>query len=105
MANGEKGSKDGDKGSQGCPDCPETPSFAKDIVVLFSADPDITHMKQQGIDLSSYDEVKAAASTIYKTLQPKPPWPGGNRMPKGGPYWTDDCIACFKKWMDTGYSK
>lgn len=95
----------GDKGSQGCPDCPETPTWNDNIKDLFSTDVDIPHMKPVGIDLSSYDEVKESAQTIYDTLQPDSPWPGGHRMPKGGPYWTEDCIACFKKWMDTDFSE
>ena len=91
-----------DKGSQGCPDCPDKPSFKKDIAVLFS-DRDQDHMSSK-LDLHMYDDVKNNAELIYKTLQPHSPWPGGSRMPKGGPYWQDTCIDCFKKWMDTGYT-
>lgn len=40
-------------------------SFAADVRPLFRDDPDISTMKGFGIDLSSYEEVKAHSAEIY----------------------------------------
>lgn len=94
----------GDGGSRGCPDCRSTPTWEDNIKELFSEKDQILWLGQ-GIDITNYDQVKGNADKIYQSLQPNSPWPGGSRMPKGGPYWTDDCILCFARWMITGFQK
>lgn len=69
-------------------------SFAKDIRPLFRDDPDVSSMKDYGLDLSSYSHVKTKAQSIYATL-------GDGSMPCDGA-WPADRIALFKKWMDEG---
>jgi hypothetical protein len=44
-------------------------SFATEIRPLFRDSPDIDTMQGFGLDLSSYDDVKARASEIYARLQ------------------------------------
>jgi hypothetical protein len=43
-------------------------SFADDIRPLFRDSPDIDSMKEYGLDLSSYEDVKAQAGAIYARL-------------------------------------
>lgn len=69
-------------------------SFAKDIRPLFREDPDVSSMKDYGLDLSSYSHVKTKAQSIYATLV-------DGSMPCDGA-WPADRIALFKKWMDEG---
>ena len=51
-------------------------------------------MKGFGLDLSSYDDVKARADAIYKTL-------ADGSMPCDGP-WPKEQVAQFKQWIDEG---
>ncbi len=69
-------------------------SFAKDIRPLFRDDLDVEAMKSFGLDLSSYDEVKAAAAAIFERLD-------DGSMPCDGA-WPKEQIARFKQWMDDG---
>lgn len=69
-------------------------SFAKDIRPLFRDDPDVSSMKDYGLDLSSYSHVKTKAPSIYATLV-------DGSMPCDGA-WPAERIALFKKWMDEG---
>jgi hypothetical protein len=69
-------------------------SFANDIRPLFRDTPDVTTMKDMGLDLSSYEDVKAKAETIYSRLE-------DGTMPCDGP-WPKEQIATFKRWMDEG---
>ncbi|MGC1686240.1 MAG: hypothetical protein WA734_11520 [Candidatus Acidiferrales bacterium] len=69
-------------------------SFAKDIRPLSRDTPDVDSMKEYGIDLSSFTDVKAKAEKIYATLAE------GN-MPCDGP-WPSERIALFKRWMNEG---
>ena len=69
-----------------------TPSFAADIRPLFRSF-DIESMKPQGIDLSSYEDVKKHAQHIYGSLSSK-------KMPCDGP-WSEDHLQEFKKWMES----
>jgi hypothetical protein len=43
-------------------------SFARDIRPLFRDSPDIDSMKEYGLDLSSYQDVRAQAGAIYIRL-------------------------------------
>jgi hypothetical protein len=69
-------------------------SFAKDIRPLFRDTPDVDSMKGFGLDLSSYNDVKAKAEEIHATL-------ADGSMPCDGP-WPSERIALFKRWMDEG---
>jgi len=68
-------------------------SFAADIRPLFRPS-DIEEMKPNGIDLSSYEEVKRRAQDIYGRLAAK-------EMPCDQP-WSAADIDKFKYWMDGG---
>jgi len=69
-------------------------SFATDIRPLFRDSPDVEAMKSFGLDLSSYDDVKAQAEAIYSRLE-------DGSMPCDEP-WPNEQIARFKQWMDGG---
>jgi hypothetical protein len=73
------------------------PTWTGNIQAFF--DPgDIACMSGQGIDLSSYDSVKANAPGIYEQTS------NGN-MPLGGPPWSANRVQTFRNWMDNGYPK
>ena len=69
-------------------------SFATDIRSLFRDTPDVDTMKDMGLDLSSYEDVKAKATGIYSTVE-------DGSMPCDGP-WPKEQVAKFKRWMDEG---
>jgi hypothetical protein len=69
-------------------------SFAKDIRPLFRDSPDVDTMKDFGLDLSAYAEVKAEAENIYARVL-------DGSMPCDEP-WPKDRIALFKQWMEEG---
>ena len=71
-------------------------SFAKDIRPIFRDTPDVDTMKEYGIDLSSYADVKAKAEKIHANLAE------GN-MSCDEP-WSAGRVALFKRWMDEGMS-
>jgi len=55
-------------------------SFASEIRLLFRNSPDVDSMQGFGLDLSSYEEVKAKAPEIYARLEDgsmpcDEPWP------------------------------
>jgi hypothetical protein len=67
-------------------------SFADDIRPLFRDSPDIDTMKEYGLDLSSYEDVRPQALSIYARL-------ADGSMPCDGP-WPVEQIELFKQWMD-----
>jgi hypothetical protein len=69
-------------------------SFATDIRPLFRDTPDVDSMKPMGLDLSSYDDVKAQAAAIYAVVE-------DGSMPCDGP-WPEEQVSLFKRWMDEG---
>jgi hypothetical protein len=69
-------------------------SFATDIRPLFRDEPDVKTMKRMGLDLSSYNEVKAKAEGIYARLE-------DGSMPCDSP-WPKDQVSLFKRWIDEG---
>jgi len=69
-------------------------SFNGDIRPLFRDSPDVESMQHYGLDLSSYDDVKAQAKEILATLE-------DGSMPCDGP-WPEDRVALFKRWMAEG---
>lgn len=69
-------------------------SFATEIRPLFRDSPDIDTMQGFGLDLSSYDDVKAQASEIYARLQ-------DGSMPCDDA-WPAERLALFRRWMEEG---
>jgi hypothetical protein len=69
-------------------------SFAKEIRPLFRDTPDIDTMKEFGMDLSSYDDVKTHAEAIHFRLE-------DGSMPCDEA-WPKAQIATFKQWMEEG---
>ena len=69
-------------------------SFATDIRPLFRDTPDVDSMKPMGLDLSSYDDVKAQAPAIYAVLE-------DGSMPCDEP-WPKEQVSLFKRWIDEG---
>ena len=69
-------------------------SFAKDIRPLFRETPDVDTMKDFGLDLSSFADVKAQAEEIYARVL-------DGTMPCDEP-WAKDQIALFKRWIEEG---
>ena len=69
-------------------------SFATDIRPLFRDSPDVDTMKRMGLDLSSYEDVKANAEGIHSRLE-------DGTMPCDEP-WPRDQVSLFKRWMDEG---
>ena len=69
-------------------------SFAQHIRPLFRDTPDVDSMKDYGLDLSSYGDVKAQAAKILETLE-------SGSMPCDGP-WPAERVNLFKQWMDEG---
>jgi hypothetical protein len=69
-------------------------SFAKDIRPLFRDTPDIDTMKEFGMDLSSYDDVKIHAGAIHSRLE-------DGSMPCDEA-WPKAQVDRFKQWMDEG---
>jgi hypothetical protein len=68
-------------------------SFARDIRPMFT-DIDVEHMKGVGIDLSSYDDVKSYAESIYRTVSN-----GTMPPPSTGEQWTPGMCERFKQWQ------
>jgi len=69
-------------------------SFSKDIRPLFRDDPDVEAMKPFGLDLSTYDDVKAQADSILAHLK-------DGSMPCDEP-WPEAQVDRFKQWMEDG---
>ena len=69
-------------------------SFSADIRPLFRDSPDIDVMQGFGLDLSSYDDVKARAADIHASVE-------NGSMPCDDP-WPTERVALFKQWMDEG---
>ena len=72
------------------------PTWYDTIRQTFTAT-DISHMSKQGLDLTSYEQVRASAGAVYgqvsaKTMPPRQPW-------------TQDMIQTLLNWMTGGYPK
>ena len=74
-------------------------SFESDIKPLFRP-MDIECMRSRGVFLINYDYMKdpVNAQDVLDMLQPT----GSPRMPFGGPYWSQDSLDLFQKWIDQG---
>jgi hypothetical protein len=75
-------------------------SFAKDIAPLFR-DVDVDHMEPFGVLLNDYEYMKqpqnAKRVRDFITGDEEP------RMPPGGPFWSDDQVGLFDRWVSGGY--
>ena len=74
-------------------------SFGNDIKPLFR-EIDIKHMDAFGVQLDDYTYMSKPdnANAVLQTVEGDPP-----SMPPGGPYWTAEQVALFRKWIDEGY--
>ena len=78
-------------------------SFARDILPLFTKE-DIQHMKPMKILLDDYTYMSDKkdhcrnAQRVYDSLTGKTQ----PQMPPDGPYWSQDKLDLFKRWMDGG---
>ncbi|HWE62800.1 MAG TPA: cytochrome c oxidase subunit II [Chloroflexota bacterium] len=94
-------------------------SFRKDIEPIFQAHCAACHINNNlgGLNLSTYGGLikggnvvpgpiitpgNHANSILYKIISPTGPWPGGNRMPLGGPYLSAAEIQTIATWIDQG---
>src|SRR5262245_2614143 len=69
------------------------PTWENTIKGLFN-DADVACMKRRGLDLSSYQDVKAHAQGILDAVS-------RGFMPPGSP-WPASKVATFKQWIDAG---
>jgi hypothetical protein len=73
-------------------------TWNKDIKALFNS-VDISHMQDQGLDLSDYKTVSKRANAILRRLKdaddPMPP-------PEDGGPWPPERIAMFEWWAKNG---
>ncbi len=95
-------------------------SFKNDIATIFTAHCAACHLNGVslgGLSLASYATlqkggsefsgsiVKAgdhAHSLLWEKVQSTAPWPGGSRMPLGGPYLSDAQVQTIATWIDQG---
>ena len=77
----------------------EQMSFARDIRPLFR-NVDVEHMKRMGVLLDDYAYMSqlANAQKVFKSLTEQ----FAPRMPVGGPYWSQEQLDLFSKWMEGG---
>lgn len=79
---------------------PDAVSFAKDIAPLFR-EVDVDHMEPFGVLLNDHeymsqpDNAKRVRDFITGNEEP--------RMPPGGPFWSDEQVALFDRWVAGGY--
>ena len=77
-------------------------SFASDIRPMFHRS--MLSMTRHGVLLDDFaymshaDNDHGNARTVLETVVGNPP-----SMPPGGPYWTAEQVALYKKWMDGGF--
>jgi hypothetical protein len=78
-----------------------TVSFAKDIAPLFRPQ-DVQCMRNMNVLLLNYGWMSqpSNAQMVYGKLMGTAP---GNRMPDGGPYWSQQNLNLFNQWMTGGY--
>ncbi|MBY5884589.1 hypothetical protein HFN49_00035 [Rhizobium leguminosarum] len=85
-------------------------SFSADIKPMFSKG-QVLCMKNKGVDLSAYEYMgddtgdetfpdHANALHVFAKLRGDDP---GQRMPPGGPYWSDAMLDSFEAWMNGGF--
>jgi hypothetical protein len=86
-------------------------SFAADIKTMFSAG-QVLCMKSKGVRLDDFEFMSDATGDatfldhakgrhVFARLRGDPP---GQRMPPGGPFWTQPMLDKFQAWMDGGFA-
>lgn len=86
------------------------PSFSTDIKTMFSAG-QVLCMRNKGVILDDFAYMgddsgdtkfpdHANARHVFAKLTGDAP---GQRMPPGGPYWTQTMLDKFEAWMDGGF--
>ena len=75
-------------------------SFEKDIKPLFR-EMDIDHMGGMGVLLDDYEYMSESnnAQRVYDFLMGKEK----PQMPIGGPYWSEEQLELFARWMKKGH--
>ncbi len=93
--------------------------FSRDVEAILQAHCAACHIANNfgGLHLNSYAGLQAGGnivpgpifvagnhtkSILWQITKAAPPWPGGNRMPLGGPYLSDSEIAKIAAWIDQG---
>lgn len=87
------------------------PSFSADIKTMFSAG-QILCMRNKGVRLDDFNFMSNATGDqtfadhangrhVFARLRGDGP---GQRMPPGGPFWTQPMLDKFQAWMDGGFS-
>jgi hypothetical protein len=85
-------------------------SYAADIRPLFDAR-DVACMRRKGVMLGDYGWMSdpapgdgyddhAHSRMVFDFVRPDGKEP---RMPLGGPYWEDEQVALYQRWMDEGF--
>ena len=74
------------------------PTWLRDIRAFFTAE-DIDHMGQRGIDLATYDGVKANALRVLGATEP----PDATMPPDAARKWSQARWETFKNWIVDGY--
>jgi hypothetical protein len=79
-------------------------SFARDVKPLFRPI-DVNHMLPFGVRLNDFaymgdpnndhQNAKGVFARLTGTVTP--------RMPPGGPFWTDEMLSIYQRWMDDGF--
>lgn len=92
-------------------------SYARDIKPLFRQE-DVDHMKPMDVHLDDYNWLSDPQGGSRKCGDQQKDYPDhanarwvqqaltgacGMRMPKDGPYWSDQQLACYQSWMDSGF--
>lgn len=76
----------------------ENPTYLGDIRHFFT-ETDIQHMAAVGIDLGTYQGVRARATSIYFATQP----PNASMPPPPAPQWSAERSQTFGNWIRNGY--
>jgi hypothetical protein len=76
-------------------------SFAKDILPLFRP-VDIEHMKKHRVLLDDYAYMSDPASD-HRNAQAVEDTLVDQSMPPGGPYWSEQQLALYRRWRSDGY--
>jgi menaquinol-cytochrome c reductase cytochrome b/c subunit len=99
---------------------PNVPSISPAVQAIFTAHCQSCHLngvKSGGLDLGSYSSLEAggtqipgkpvvipgnhAQSILWQIVHPTGPWPGGQRMPFGGPYLAAQDESTIAAWIDS----
>lgn len=86
-------------------------SYAKDIRPLFNTR-DLACMKRKGVKLDDYGWMSDPAGggdypdhangrMVFDWVRPDGNEP---RMPMGGPYWSDELVGLYQRWMEGGFA-